>query len=318
MAGRLDRILTYPVKAARGSALSAAAVEPWGLAGDRRWAIVDDQHRLLGVVGCPAIMTITPHVQADGGLVLAAPARSPVRVPPLGPNASRIEAGSEGLDVAVVTDPAVDDWLADTLGRPAKVVWQDDPSRKPMVAEDGGRDGDIVSLAHAAPLLLTSAESLDQLDRWIAAGAPQEAGSGSTPARLDVMRFRPNIVVAGFEPFVEDHWDRVTVGTVSFRVSAPCYRCAVTLVDPDTLARGKEPIRTLARYRNRGRKVHFGVWLVPENTGFIRLDDEVVPERPAGSSPRTVSLGSQGSRIRGLVGPQGDADGGDHQSEGRP
>jgi uncharacterized protein len=41
-------------------------------------------------------------------------------------------------------------------------------------------------------------------------------------------------------------------------VSAPCYRCAVTLIDPDTLTRGKESLRTLARRRKHGHRLLFG------------------------------------------------------------
>ncbi|GAA0904378.1 molybdenum cofactor biosysynthesis protein [Virgisporangium aurantiacum] len=263
--------MTYPVKAARGTASATAKVEPWGLADDRRWAIVDDRHRTVDVVNCPAIMTITPHVQADGGLMLTAPGRRPALVALPGPQAPRIAVGSADLDLSVAGAPDVDAWLAAVLGRPARLVRQDEPHRKPMSADDGGRDGDVVSLAHAAPVLLTSIVSLHQLDRWIT------AGTEPAPPPLDVMRFRPNIVVDGFPAFAEDSWRRVTVGDVGFRASAPCYRCAVTLIDPDTLARGKEPLRTLARHRKHGNRLHFGIWLVPAGDGDLHVGDAVTP-----------------------------------------
>jgi uncharacterized protein YcbX len=34
-------VYRYPVKSCRGQRLRAARVQPWGLAGDRRWMIVD-------------------------------------------------------------------------------------------------------------------------------------------------------------------------------------------------------------------------------------------------------------------------------------
>jgi uncharacterized protein YcbX len=267
--GRLDQIVTYPVKAARGTATAKATVEPWGLANDRRWAVVDDRHRAVDAVSCPAIMTITPHVRADGGLVLTAPGRRPALVAPPGPQAPRVAVGSAALELPVAGNSEVDAWLAAVLDRPARLVWQDEPRRRRMSADDGGRAADVVSLAHAAPVLLTSIASLHQVDRWIAAETDPAA------APLDVMRFRPNIVVAGFAAFAEDSWRRVTVGGVGFRVSAPCYRCAVTLIDPGTLARGKEPLRTLARHRKHGNRLHFGVWLVPEGGGDLHIGDAV-------------------------------------------
>ena len=42
---QLTGIWRYPVKSCRGEELTAARVEPWGLTGDRRWMIVDDQGR---------------------------------------------------------------------------------------------------------------------------------------------------------------------------------------------------------------------------------------------------------------------------------
>jgi uncharacterized protein YcbX len=35
-------LFRYPVKSCRGEQLGTATVEPWGLAGDRRWMIVDE------------------------------------------------------------------------------------------------------------------------------------------------------------------------------------------------------------------------------------------------------------------------------------
>jgi uncharacterized protein YcbX len=273
--GRLKNIFLYPLKAARGMVLPSATVEPWGLAGDRRWALVDDRRRRIDVVSCPPIMTITPRPKADGGLELTAPGHSSVVVTPPGPDAPRIEIESFGVDLPVVTDPTVNDWLAAVLGRPAHLLRPDDPKLKMMAEEDGGRDADVVSLAHAAPLLLTSTGSLRRLDRWIADGLA-ERDEPALPS-LNMLRFRPNVVVDSFDAFAEDDWRRVTIGEISFRVAAPCYRCAVTLADPDTLSRGKEPLRTLARHRRHGKKLHFGIWLVPENHGDLQVGNDVVP-----------------------------------------
>jgi hypothetical protein len=56
----------------------------------------------------------------------------------------------------------------------------------------------------------------------------------------------------------------------------------MTTVDPVTLAGGKEPIRTLARYRRWDRKTWFGTRLVPLGTGTIRVGDPVEPQSAPG------------------------------------
>ncbi len=95
-------------------------------------------------------------------------------------------------------------------------------------------------------------------------------------------RFRPNLVVSGCEPYAEDGWVRVQVGTVPFRVAEPCARCAITTTDHRTGARGKEPLRTLATYRKVGGEVLFGRNLIHASLGTVRVGDplEVTP-RPA-------------------------------------
>jgi uncharacterized protein YcbX len=52
----------------------------------------------------------------------------------------------------------------------------------------------------------------------------------------------------------------------------------MTTIDPDTLATGKEPTRTLARHRLVGGKTMFAVHLVPETPGRISVGDEVHAE----------------------------------------
>jgi uncharacterized protein len=76
-------------------------------------------------------------------------------------------------------------------------------------------------------------------------------------------RFRPNLVVEGAAPFAEDTWERLRIGEVTFRQTEPCDRCVLTTIDPDTLDKGHEPTRTLARHRRRHGKVWFGIRLAP-------------------------------------------------------
>ena len=44
---RLASIHIYPLKAGRAVDLAESAVEPWGLAGDRRWLVVDAAGRFV-------------------------------------------------------------------------------------------------------------------------------------------------------------------------------------------------------------------------------------------------------------------------------
>ena len=46
-------------------------------------------------------------------------------------------------------------------------------------------------------------------------------------------------------------------------------------IDPDTVVKGREPLVTLARYRHWDGGVWFGVNLIPEHAGRIRVGDAV-------------------------------------------
>ena len=89
-------------------------------------------------------------------------------------------------------------------------------------------------------------------------------------------RFRPNLIVAGAEPYAEDEWQSIEIGAIAMRVVKPCGRCVVTTTDQSTAERGKEPLRTLATYRNWGGEVMFGQNVVHERPGRLHVGDSVI------------------------------------------
>jgi len=92
-----------------------------------------------------------------------------------------------------------------------------------------------------------------------------------------MLRFRPNLVVAGSEPHAEDGWKRIRVGEVEFDVVKPCVRCVFTTVDFERGERDPsgEPLRTLIGYRRGEKGVTFGQNLIPRGRGVVRVGDSV-------------------------------------------
>jgi MOSC domain-containing protein len=289
---RLTSLRIYPVKSMAGIAVDTAAVEPWGLAGDRRWGVVDsagqkvtarELHALLGLRAEPVdadSIKITDH---EGSSVV-------VRTPKDGELVA-VSHARQGR--ATLVDGEAHRWLSERLGQPVRLVWQHDPTARSIADDEGGRAGEHLSLADAGPLLLASEASMARLNSWISADlelpdvpdidpfdlsepAPQPPAHGRFEP-LDILRFRPNVVIDGDEPFAEDGWARLRIGDVAFRTTMVCDRCVMTTIDPVTLAGGKEPIRTLARHRRWDRKTWFGTRLVPLASGVIRVGAPVVP-----------------------------------------
>jgi uncharacterized protein YcbX len=264
----LASIHVYPVKSCAPVTCDSALVHKRGLAGDRRWMIVDEHDRFLTGRQQPRLTLIrATHVGDDGALHLSAPGMTDLLVEaPRGE--SRIVSAVWGARVTpLLAGASAHEWISTFLGAPCRLVHMDAECIRPMKAKyDGkyGNDDDEVSLADGFPVLLISQAALDQLNLKLASPVP-------------MLRFRPNLVVAGTLPHAEDGWRRVRVGAVEFDVLKPCTRCVFTTVD---FAQGRfdpsgEPLRTLLTYRRSAEGVTFGQNLIPRGSGRVRRGDPI-------------------------------------------
>ncbi|HEX4248086.1 MAG TPA: MOSC N-terminal beta barrel domain-containing protein [Pseudonocardia sp.] len=267
-AGTLSAIRRYPVKSCRGHTLGAALVEPWGLAGDRRWALVDPAGKTVTGREHPRFVLVEPHLTPEG-LLVRAPGATPLRVtaPAAGVRVELSLWASTVRAVAAATEAS--QWFSAVLDAPVRLVYLADPTLREVDPVYAHVD-DRVSLADGYPLLLTAQESLDALNDLVL-----ERSEGAEEP-LSMIRFRPNLVVTGGAAWAEDRWRRVRIGDAEFRMVKRCARCVFTTVDPDTGQRGKEPLRTLAKHRRWDGKTWFGVNLIPDNPWVsVRVGDPV-------------------------------------------
>ncbi|MFF8594236.1 MOSC domain-containing protein [Streptomyces sp. NPDC015220] len=265
----LRSIHIHPVKAFRAVGLREAVVEPWGLAGDRRWALIDDGGKVVTQRQQPHLALAVAELVPGGGLRLSAPGRAPITVAVPRPGGT-VTVDVFGTKVeGVPADDAAHAWCSAHAGADVRLVHMDEPGTRRPLDPDYALAGETVSFADGFPLLLTAHSSLDSLNSLIAEGDRADEGP------LPMNRFRPNVVVDGTAAWAEDDWRRVAIGEVTFRVAKTCGRCVVTTTDQDTAERGKEPLRTLGRHRRFGGSLVFGQNLVPESTGTIRIGDPV-------------------------------------------
>jgi hypothetical protein len=267
-AALLTSLHIYPVKSCHRVDLDAATVEPWGLAGDRRWVVVDEDGLQRTQRNVPRMALIQPTHAANGRLSLKAPGMPDLELDP--------PSRADGADSTVVTvwryngaaasaGAEADAWFTKFLESPSRLAYMDDTSVRPTNPEYSQPE-DRVSFADGYPLLLTSTASLAALGSWIA-----EMGGEPVP----MTRFRPNAVVTGTEPWAEEDWRRVRIGGQVFRVVKPCDRCVMTTVDPELGSfTGQQPLRALRKFHRAGKKAFFGMNLVPDSVGTLRVGDE--------------------------------------------
>ncbi|GAA0531843.1 MOSC domain-containing protein [Paractinoplanes ferrugineus] len=263
---RITAVATYPVKGCHRIEHEVAEVEPWGLTGDRRWMIVDPEGVGITQRDSPLLTQLSVRM-VPGGLELSAPDMPTLVVdePVDGPKDFVRVFKRHAATPARIAESA---WSSAFLGRPVRLVWQADAGARTVGGAPG--DGEPVSFADGYPLLLANEASLSSLNDWLV-----EAGEEAVP----MTRFRPNLVVAGAEAWIEDDWSdrgvRLAVGSTVLRADTPCPRCLVITIDQENGEKGKQPLRMLGQRRRFGGRLLFAINLVPVVTGSLRVGDSV-------------------------------------------
>jgi uncharacterized protein YcbX len=268
---RVVSLHTYPVKGCHRLDHDEITVQPWGVVGDRRWLIVDDDGDAVTQRDIPALTGLHATITPDGELRLSLAGHDDLTVaePVFGPPARISVFAWHGQ--ATLADPGAHEWLTAGLGRPVRLVWQDDPGRRTPDSPNV-RPGDRMMFQDDFPVSLANLASLAALNDLI-------AESGSVEGPLPIDRFRPNIVLGGVSPWAEDGWTggRVRIGAATFHVPEGSGRCLVTTTDQETGERGHEPLRTLGKHRNFNQRLLFATLLVPEGPARVRVGDPLEP-----------------------------------------
>ena len=255
----VTNLFEYPVKGLLGNEICCATVNRRGLAMDRRWMLVDDHGNFLSQRQLPALTQFLPAHQ-DNLIIKHLPSgeTKSIDTEDFVQTQKVVVWGQECA--AHGSENEISEWLSDKLNLAVSLVYMDENDFRPVKSAS---DNDIVSFADGYPVLLTNRASLDDLNERL-------------DSSIDINRFRPNIVIDGKIPFEEDNWQRIKIGTIVFKVAKKCARCHVININQASGLSTKEPLKTLSTYRKEGNKVNFGVNLIPENTGIIHEEDEVV------------------------------------------
>lgn len=271
----LSALHIYPIKSLGGISVSKAVVEEKGFRHDRRFMLVTpsgdfmtqrtNHHMALIDVAIDSDQTLRVwHRNRPDNILML-----PLTVSP--------DASGETIPVTIWDDanvpaslvsPEADRWFSNALDKPCRLVFMPDGTRRPVDPaydrpDDQGHPS-AVSFADGYPYLLIGQASLDDLNQRL----PQPVG---------MARFRPNIVVSGSLPYDEDAWQQFRIGGTNFYGVKPCARCVLTTIDPATGQKGREPLHTLARYRQWKHKILFGqnVLADPNTNGLLRVGQPV-------------------------------------------
>lgn len=263
ISGSVASLWRYPVKSMMGEELECARIRSRGIVGDRVHALIDRKTGKVASAKNPAkwgrLMTCRAELLDDTGTDAAT-------VSITLPDGRAIRSDQDGVDqifsdflqreVAlanlVPASPTVEEYSPDMEEIPDRDV----------TAEAAMREGTFfdVEVLH----LLTTA-TLQRLRAIHPEG------------RLDVRRFRPNIVIepaVDCEGFVEDDWTghTVSIGTgIQLAVTQPCPRCVMTTLPQANLPRDPGILRATAQFNN----LNAGVYASVRKQGTVSRSDSV-------------------------------------------
>ena len=209
---------------------------------DREWMLVTNEGQFLTQRECPRMATIVPRVESES-LVVSAPGMQPLRLP-LAQQAGttlRVQIWDDTVDAIDCGDAAAG-WFGQALGTVCRLVRFRPDLVRPTSTKWTQSAPSSARFADAYPLLLIGQSALDEINERMA---------GAGRAALPMDRFRPNLVVAGTDPFEEDYTESLRAGAVVIKPVKPCARCPIPAIDQATGIPGLDPLDILQSWRTK-------------------------------------------------------------------
>ncbi|KUI02857.1 MOSC N-terminal beta barrel domain-containing protein [Mycobacterium sp. IS-3022] len=263
--GRVAALRRYPVKSMLGERCDSIELSPLGVAGDRRYAVIDDATGHVATAKHPRLWSALLQCSSATG-----PDGVTVTLP-------------DGRTVPVAEAAAP---LSDLLGRTVHLA---DERAAGAVLE---RSDPVDVLTHGI-----NAE-IDPVLLELAQGTPGGAFVDHSPVHLictatldavgvdhaEAIRYRPNIVVDtnGSSPFVENDWvgAQIQLGEVVLRGTRPTPRCAVPTLKHGRSERLPGAVRHLLEHNRvevpgSGALPCAGLYAEVITAGAVDIGDEV-------------------------------------------
>jgi uncharacterized protein len=257
----VSELFIYPIKSLGGIAVTSAKVTARGFQYDRRWMLVDTNNCFITQRDFPQMALLRVELTDNGLKVQHKINKSEVvdipHVLPVSQTAT-VQIWSDKCKAQFV-GRELDEWFSEMLSLKCSLVYMPDSSKR-RVDTRYAADKELTSFSDGYPFLIIGQSSLDDLNARLIEPLP-------------INSFRPNIVFTGAGPFEEDRMEHFSINNIQFYGVKLCARCTITTINQDTSARSKEPLRTLASYRQVNNKVYFGQNLLHKGTGEIGIGD---------------------------------------------
>jgi uncharacterized protein YcbX len=259
---RVEGIFIYPVKSLPGISLREWETEPRGFKFDRKFMLIDSDHKFVSLRSLPNLYKC--HLELIEGDILK------INYPPYESIGIEISLNNpeveKEIEVVIWNDtiqaglmpPSYNQWFSDIFQKDLRLVVMQEHHHR-QIDRRYAEEGEMVSFADGYPFLLVQESSLSFLNEKL-------------DKHVQMIRFRPNIIISGGLSFEEDTWTNIEVGNVELKLVKPCGRCKVINIDPMTLELNPKIMETLKSFR----LPNFGMnGCLNSKGGNIRIGDTV-------------------------------------------
>nr|XP_011460723.1 PREDICTED: molybdenum cofactor sulfurase isoform X2 [Fragaria vesca subsp. vesca] len=247
-----------------------------GLRHDREWVLTSLSGEILTQKKVPEMCFISTFIDLNKGILFVESPRCQVRLPinfmSNSFNGGREEITLHGQRYEVQAyEKEINVWFSNAIGRPCTLLRCF--SSKYNLGLNKSKSTDIcrrmesmLNFSNEAQFLLISEESVSDLDSRLKTNVQKAAQE--TGGQINPMRFRPNLVVSGGEPYAEDGWRNLKIGNMYFTSLGGCNRCQMINIvhEAGQVRKSNEPLSTLASYRRDKGKILFGILLKYEKS----------------------------------------------------
>lgn len=256
---KIKKLYVYPIKSLKGISLQQAEISETGIKYDRYWMLVDKNGDFITQREIPKLALFLVSIHAEYLTVRFE--NTAINIPKTLTNKEikACEIWEENINGYKESDE-INNWFSNLLDKKVFLV------RNAELPKRGIKNyaDSFVNFTDSQQYLIFGQRSLNHLNEKLDQPIPAD-------------QFRPNIVFSGSEAHIEDSWKEIQIGESNFIITKPCVRCIITTINQKNGIAGKEPLKTLAKYRFKDNNVEFGQYLklISSTTNLLKIGDEI-------------------------------------------
>lgn len=258
---KIKELYVYPIKSLGGISLKEAKLSDTGIQFDRYWMLVDEEGKFITQREFPQLALF--QLQLFEKSIVVTFNKDVIEIPIHVENLKTLQCEIWKDNVlGLKQSDVINNWFSEKLESKVFLVRKDETDNRNIRNDENT----FVNFSDGDQYLIIGEESVNYLNEKL-------------ESKVEIDRFRPNIVFEKGEPHIEDFWDTIQIGDSNFQTTRLCSRCKIITINQQTgiFDEDLEPLKTLGVYRLKNRKIMFGQYLklINSKNNSIKVGDEL-------------------------------------------